>query len=445
MTPSLPPGPRRPAVVQVAQWAGNPLPFLDECASRFGDMFTLRFAGLGTIVFVTSPELNKQVFTGDPKVLHAGKANVILRPLVGSTSVLVLDEGPHLRQRRLLLPPFHGERMASYAALMRDITEANVAAWPVGRPFAIYPSLQTITLDVILRAVFGLAEGAQMKDLAAKLVALFEAPPAILIFVPQLQRDVPLSPYRRFLRLRAVVYRDIQAIVDARRKATDLAARTDILSLLLAARDEDGQPMTDEEVRDELMTMIAAGHETTASSTAWIFERILSLPDVAAKVDAELREVTGGARLEPSMLPRLSYLDAVIKETLRLRPILPVVVRNLAAPFAIGGRVLPAGVAVAPCIYLTHRRPDLYPDPERFSPERFLGDRKIDPYAWLPFGGGIRRCIGMAFALAEMKIILATVLGRARLRLPGGAERVVRRGITLVPASGTRVVMDRAA
>lgn len=427
------------------QWGMRPLPFLEECARRFGDQFTVRFAGLGTAVFVTSPELIKQVFTGDPKVLHAGEANEILRPVLGSSSLLLLDEAAHLRQRRLLLPPFHGERIASYADLMREITEAHLATWPAERPFSIHPAMQSITLDIILRAVFGLADGPQMKDLAAKLVELFTPPPALMIFLPQLHHDVALNPYRIFYRRREIVYRIIHAILTERRKSSDLAARTDILSLLLAARDEDGRPMTDDEIRDELMTMIAAGHETTAATLAWAFERILALPDVAAKVHAELAEVTGGGRVEPAMLPRLAYLDAVVKETMRLRPILPIVIRRLAAPFTIGGHTLPAGASVVPCIYLTHRRADLYPDPERFAPERWLDDKKLDPYAYLPFGGGIRRCIGMAFALYEMKIILATVLSRAALRLPGGAEPIIRRGITLAPKDGTRVVMDRAA
>jgi cytochrome P450 len=444
-TASLPPGLRRPPIVQLLQWTAGPLPFMDECAQRFGDLFTVRFTGLGTVVFVSSPELVKQVFTGDPRVLHAGEANEILRPVVGSSSVLLLDDAAHLRQRRLLSPPFHGERMASYAEQMRDIAAASVAKWPVGRPFPIYPAMQAITLDVILRAVFGLAEGAQMHALAPKLVAFFHPPPALMIFLPQLQRDVALNPYRSFYRLREDLHRDIRAIVSERRRAPDLATRTDILSLLLAARDEDGNPMTDDEVRDELMTMIVAGHETSATSLAWIFERVLAQPEIRAKVDAELRAVVGDGRVEPAMLPRLEYLDAVVKETMRLRPIIPLVVRRLAAPFTLGEYTLPKGVAVAPCIYLAHLRPESYPDPRRFSPDRWLGDRKPDPYAYFPFGGGIRRCIGMAFALYEMKIILATVLSRAALRLDGGPEAIVRRGITLVPKKGTRVVMDRAA
>jgi cytochrome P450 len=441
----LPPGLQRPSFVQLLQWSSAPLAYLDECAQRFGDIFTGRFLGLGTVVFVSSPELNKQIFTGDPRVLHAGEANEILRPLVGSWSVLLLDEAAHLRHRRLLLPPFHGERMASYAEQMRDVTAARVAGWSASKSFAIYPEMQAITLDVILRAVFGLAEGAQMHALAAKLVAVFRPPPAVLIFMPQLHADVAWNPYRHFYRLREIVYRDIDAIVRERRRAPDLATRTDILSLLLAARDEEGRPLRDEEVRDELMTMIAAGHETTATSLAWAFERILALPEVGAKVHAELREVVGDGRVEPAMLPRLVYLDAVIKETMRLRTILPAVVRRLTAPFQLGEYLLPKGVAVAPCIYLTHLRPDLYPDPTRFSPERWLGDKKLDPYAYFPFGGGIRRCIGMAFALYEMKIILATTLTRAALRLPGGPEDLARHGIVIAPKHGTRVVMDRAA
>jgi cytochrome P450 len=335
--------------------------------------------------------------------------------------------------------------MHSYAEQMRAITEARVATWRTARPFAMHPEMQSITLDVILRAVFGLTEGAQMNDFAADLMALLHPPPAIVVFIPRLHQDAFWNPYRAFYRRREVVDRTIHAIIAERRGAPDLAQRTDILSLLLLARDEDGAPMTDEEVRDELLTMLAAGHETTATSLAWAFERILALPDVAAKVHSELRAVTGGGRVTPEMLPRLEYLDAVINETLRIRPILPIVIRRVKAPFRLGGYDLPLGSMVAPCIYLAHRRADLYPDPARFSPERWLGERKLDPYAFLPFGGGIRRCIGMAFALCEMKIILATVLNAASLRLLGGPEEAARRGVTLAPREGTRVVMDRAA
>jgi len=286
--------------------------------------------------------------------------------------------------------------------------------------------MQAITLEVILRAVFGVEERATLERLRGLLVEFMTPPPALLAFVPALQRDLPLSPYRRFLRRRAAVDRELHAIIAARRRAPDTAARADVLSLLLAARDEAGAPMSDGELRDELVTMLIAGHETTATALSWAFACILADPAVRARLEDE-----GGD----------DYLDAVIKETLRLRPILPDVVREVRAPYALGGHELPVGAFVTPFIYAVHRRPDIYPEPERFHPERFLGV-KADPYAWFPFGGGIRRCLGMAFALYEMRVVLGTVLARARLRLDGPPVRVVRRTLTLAPSRGTRVVLE---
>ncbi len=470
---TLPPGPRSPAVVQTAQWWLRPLELLDGCARRYGDPFTLRFTSLGDIVVVSAPDLIRRVFTGDPEVLHAGQANEILLPVVGRYSVLLLDGKEHLRQRRLLTPPFVGERMAVYADIIEKSTLAAVRGFPVGRPFSLHPAMQAITLDVILHAIFGLDDGPTLRRFSGLLVDLFSDPPSFLLLLPALRIDVPLSPYRRFLRARGVVDRALYQLIAERRRAADLGTRKDILSLLLAARDEAGQPMSDEEVHDELLTMMIAGHETTATAVAWTFERLLSEPDVLARAVAEVEAVLGHGSIAgglappaptpsvdsrppprsgepissryPATLPRLEYLDAIVKETLRLRPIIPVVGRVLSAPFTLAGHTLPAGTAVWPCVHLAQRRPDIYPEPERFWPERWLGAR-VDPYAWLPFGGGVRRCIGMGFALYEMKVILATILARARLRAASPVpERAVRRAITLIPAGGAQVVMSEPA
>jgi len=434
----LPPGPRRPAPLQLAEWAFRPLPFLRMCARRFGDAFTVKLPRFGNFVYVSAPELLKQIFTAPADQLMAGKANYILEPLVGKSSVLLLDGADHLRQRRLLLPPFHGERMQAYARLMQEITLASVERWPVGEPFSLHPYMQAITLDVILRAVFGLDEGAQMRAFAARLVSLFKPRPFLFAFLPDWMREIPGSPYQKFMLQRAEIDRELYALIDERRRAGDAAERTDILSLLLSARDEDGRPMSDEELRDELMTMIAAGHETTATALSWAFERILATPEVAARLDGELRTPPA----DPAELGKLPYLDATVKETLRLRPIIPIVVRQVQRELALGPWRLPAGSYAVPCIWLTQHRADLFPDPERFQPERFVGTRP-DPYQWLPFGGGARRCIGMAFAQFEMTVVLGTVLSRARLRLDGPPVEVVRRSITFAPSGGTRVVRDR--
>ncbi len=425
---SLPPGPRAPRAWQMLRYTWSTFGYFEACARRFGDPFTLKLPGLGDFVMLAAPDLIKQVFTADPDELHAGAANEILEPVVGRRSVLLLDGREHLRQRRLLLPPLHGERMQAYAALMAEIASAAVDRMPLGARFPLHPHMQWITLQVILRAVFGLDEGAQMDDLAALLVELMIPPPALLVFMPprwQRYADFPGSPYRTFLARRAKVDRALYAILRARKAAPD-PARGDILSLLLAARDEDGRPMTDEELRDELITMLLAGHETTATALSWAFALVLARPDVVARLTDE---------------PEGDYAEAVIKESLRLRPILPDVVRRVERPYAIAGYQIPVGAYLSPCIYLAHRRPESWPEPERFRPERFLG-AKIDPYSWFPFGGGIRRCLGMAFALYEMKVVLAVMTKRARLRLVGGEPGVVRRGLTLAPSAGTEVILD---
>jgi cytochrome P450 len=424
------------------EWAYRPLRFMDDCRRRFGDIYTMRLPQQAPFVFLAAPEAIKKVFTGDAEVLHAGKGNRIIEPLVGHHSVLILDGTEHMRQRRLLLPPLHGERMHAYAELMRSITEESLARWPKGRPFALHERMQAITLDVILRAVFGLDEGAEMRSLAALLVELMQPPPMLLAFLPLVRRDIPGSPYAKFLRRRDRVRGELIAIIRRRRGEGEAAAarRTDVLSLLLAARDEAGLPMTDEELRDELMTMIVAGHETTATALSWAFERLLAAPEAMAPLAEEIGRF-GGRELDLARVREMEYLDATIKETLRLRPIIPIVVRELQAEWEVEGYQLPKGTRVAPCVYLAQRRAELFPEPERFRPARWLG-AKVDPYAWLPFGGGIRRCVGMAFAQYEMTIVLATVLAGARLRRARGEAGVTRRSVTLAPKGGTEVILE---
>jgi cytochrome P450 len=430
---ALPPGPRTPPLLQLLEYTFRPLPYFDRCVREHGDLFTLRLAGLGDFVMVSAPELVKQAFTADAATLKAGRANAILEPIVGPRSLLLLDEDDHLRQRRLLLPPMHGERMHAYAELMAAAAAAAVERWPVGAPFALHPHMQAITLEVILRAVFGVEDRARLARLRELLVEFMVPPPAIVAFVPALRRDLPLSPFRGFLRRREAVDRELFALIAARRRAPDGAGR-DVLSLLLAARDEQGAPLSDRDLRDELVTMLVAGHETAATALSWAFACLLEEP---AALQRLVDELDGGA--DPT---RAEYLDAVIKETLRLRPIVPDVVREVCAPFRLGGYDLPLGSFVTPFIYAVHRRPDLYPEPERFRPERFLG-AKVDPYTWFPFGGGARRCLGMAFALYEMKVVLGAVLARVRVRRAGPPVRVVRRTLTFAPSGGTQVVIER--
>lgn len=380
----------------------------------------------------------KEVFTGDPALLHAGEGNVVLRPLLGPRSVLLLDGPEHLRQRRLMLPPFHGERMRGYGERMQAIAERHVAQWPVGEPFAVQRSMQAITLEVILRVVFGVEEPARVAQLSAPLRRLLdstEQPWRLLALqLTRSQGARPRTPWGRVRRLLAPVDAMIYEEIAARRAELESGrpTRDDILTLLLSARDEDARPLTDAELRDELMTLLLAGHETTATALTWTLERVTRHPDVLARLEAEAG--TEGAD---------AYLDAVIKETLRLRPVVPAVVRKLQAPLTFGGWDLPAGVNIAPNIWLIHRDPALYPEPEAFRPERFL-DRTPGTYEWLPFGGGIRRCLGASFALYEMRVVLSTILARTQLEPSTDApEQVTRRFVTFSPSSGGRVTIAR--
>jgi cytochrome P450 len=415
----------------VGRFILQPTRFLEDCQCRYGDLFTVRLSSQRTVVISSDPELVKQVFTGDPNLLRAGEGNVVLRPLLGPRSVLLLDGPEHLRQRRLLLPAFHGERMRHYRAVMTEVTERHVERWPIGSRFPTHPSMQAITLEVILRAVFGVEDQRRLERLATPLRRLLDATGSrlrlLLLQATSSERGLG-SPWGRFRALMEPGDRVIMEQIRARRSAPE---RDDVLSLLLAARDEYGQPLTDAELRDELMTLLVAGHETTATALSWTLERITRHPEVLARLVEERYE--GGDE----------YLDAVIKETLRLRPVIPAVVRCLAEPMELGGRTFPAGVNIAPSIYLLHRRAGLYPEPGRFRPERFL-ERPAGTYEWIPFGGGIRRCLGASFALFEMKVVLSTILARAQLAwATGRAERVTRRAVTFTPSRGGRILVER--
>jgi len=434
---TLPPGPRLPGPVQTALWVGRPVELMDRCARRYGPIFTLRPLGIGAAVFIADPAAIKQVFTADPNVMRAGESNAFMEPVVGNRSILVLDGSEHLRQRRLLLPPFHGERMQSYGELIADVAERDVAEWPLGEPFAVRPRTQAITLQVIMRAVFGVTDEERLAELGARLTTWMDTGSGrarwVATLIPALQRSFgsERSPWSQFVSARDAVDELVYDEIARRREDAGLAERDDILSLLLQARDEDGEPMSDSELRDELMTLLVAGHETTASALAWAFELLVRNPSALERLE---RELAAGED---------AYLDAVIRETLRLRPVLPIVGRTLSEPFDLAGWELPAGAMVAPCIHLVHRRPDLYAEPERFRPERFL-DAQPDSYAWLPFGGSVRRCIGASFAMFEMTVVIPAVLRRLRLRPVGRRpERMRRRAITFVPEHDALVVAAR--
>jgi cytochrome P450 len=422
-----------PAVAQAIGLWRDPINFFGRLRSRYGDVFSVGFPLFPRLVYVADPKLVKLVFAGDPRRFHAGEANAtVLEPALGLHSVLTLDEEEHMRQRKLLLPPFHGENVRRYGALIREIAEREIDSWPVGHPFALRPHTQQITLDVILRAVFGLREPDRLAR-ARRLVDEFaRRSHAVLLFPALRRRFGRFSPFARFERAREALDEFLFDEITARRSAvSDDAEGEDVLSLLLRASHDDGSPMSDEELRDELITVIGAGHETTATALAWSMERLLHTPRVLAR----LRESLANEEEE--------YLDAVIKETLRTRPVITDVARKLTEPVEIGGYALPSGTLVLPAIIAIHHRADLYPDPLEFRPERFL-EGQGEGYTWIPFGGGVRRCLGATFAQYEMRIILRAILERTDLRAARSRpERLRPRNITSAPASGACVVLDR--
>jgi cytochrome P450 len=435
---SLPPGPSAPPLVQTLEWVYRPGEFMERCQRRHGDLFSVRVGTFGVpgrdtgVVFVSDPAAIKSIFTGGADLARVQDARMAMRPVFGERSVLLTDGDEHLHRRKLMLPPFHGERMTRYGELMTEIADADLDSWPIGRPLALHPCMQRITLEVILRAVFGLDEGRahdEVRQRIAKLAADVANPFAELIMgLPDRIGDVVVRVFQGTLdALDEALYREIAR----RREDPALEEREDILSLLVLARDPEGGAMSDQELRDQLVTLLLAGHETTATTMAWVMELLFRNPAAHRRLEEECASDEGDDR----------YLDAVIQEAMRLYPPLPVVDRLLAAPFEVGGYELPAGTIVAPCIYLAHRRPDVYPDPTAFRPERFL-ERPPETYSWIPFGGGIRRCLGASFATFEMRVVLRTLLRRATLR-PATArpERMHRRSIVIAPRHGVRAVL----
>ena len=427
----LPPGSPLPMPVQTAIWSRQARRLLYASQDRYGDVFTLKILG-DTWAVLADPEAVKQVFTGDPRVFHAGEGNELLEPLLGPSSLLVLDEKRHMSQRKLLLPPFHGERMQAYEATMTAIAEREIESWPRGEAYALRPRMQALTLEIILRTVFGAREGEgldELRDALRRYLDLLSDPkqlPLVTLAGPRRIRRLPW-----FRRAMDGVDRLIYAEISARRKAEDLEQRDDILSMLIAARHEDGSPMSDTEIRDELLTLLAAGHETTATSLAWAVERLSRHPDKLERLRAEASAGEDDA-----------YLTATIQETLRLRPVISIVLRRLTEPVEIAGYKLPAGISVVPSIYLAHRNPEVYPEPQAFRPERFL-ETPPGTYTWIPFGGGVRRCLGAAFAQFEMAVVLRELVKRREFRpADPKPERIYRRAITETPRRNARVVLS---
>ena len=425
----LPPGPREPPVLQTLQWLLRPISFLESARRRYGDVFSVRFLGFTTpMVMLSDPDAIRALYTNAEHGLPPGRALALL-PILGPRSLLLLEGRDHLARRRVMLPPFHGARMRAYEATVREVVAADVDAWPEGMPFAVHPRMQRVTLDVILRAVFGVTDDDRREALAGRLGGLLaDTASAGLQLGVLLSRRfggpdplVPLQTQRS----------EIDAMLDVEIAERRADPREDILSMLLAARFEGGEPMDDAEIRDQLMTLLLAGHETTATGLAWTIDLLVRNPPVLERLVAAVDAGDG------------AYVRAVVTEALRLRPVVPLAGRRLSAPLRVDGYELEPGTDVTPAIWLAHTRADRYPEPFAFRPERFL-DGAPSTYAWVPFGGGVRRCVGAAFAEMEMRVALEEILRRRTLRAGSrSAERVARRNVTFSPAGGTRVIAVR--
>jgi cytochrome P450 len=441
---TLPPGSTAPPAWQLLSYSHAPLDLLERRARLHGEAFTMRLAGYGRLVMLSDPAAVRDVFRGDSRALHSGEGNAFLSALVGRTSVIVLDNEPHERQRSILGPLLIGEVLRSHAATIVDATAEALNDWPAGRTRPAIELMRDITLRVILGAVLGLSERGELADAANLVRRVLELAGGRYGLI--LVKVLPVALLMRarglpFERRTRALNGALQGLIDARRQQALGERGSSVLSELLVARHADGRPLSDEELRDALVTLILAGHDTTSVALAWALEQIVPREDVMSRIRDEVQRVTGNDRLRAEHVSQLEYLDAAIRESLRTRTIIPFVVRMTKQTFRAGGREYPPGVLLCPCNHLVHRREDLYPEPLSFRPERFL-ERRFAPHEWFPFGGGKRACLGMAFALFEMKLILATLLTGSYLeRPPDARSRPVRCGINLAPQDGALVTL----
>lgn len=424
----LPPGPRLPRALQAVGWTQRPLPWLERCHRRYGDAFTLRIRHYGDWVILADPDDVKKVFTAG-RAVGVDTANPLLGPLLGPRSVMLLEEPEHMTRRKLMLPSFHGQAVQADAEMMGQVARQEIERWPVGEPFALWPRMQDITLDVVMRAVFG------PDSESPRLQPLRESLRTLTTWMNEPRNLAMLAFFGPGWVTRSRGYREAMGAVEEavmaevrRRRAEPEGGAMGVVSMLVSAHYEDGEPLSDQDLRDELVTLLSDG--PTSSTLAWTFERLLRHPD---KLERLREDVLAGDG---------SYLDAVVKETLRLRPPVPVIVRNLLEPLRLGGCDLPAGTTVAPCIHLIHRDERHYPEAHRFLPERFLG-RQPGTYTWIPFGGGVRRCLAASYAEMEMKRVLRIVLETTELRaVESGAERARKSAISFSPDQKGLVIAE---
>jgi cytochrome P450 len=436
-----PPGPVLPAMAQALRWVGRPYEFMRECARDFGDVFSLQLGANANYVVVSRPEAIRAIFTADAEVLRVGSGNAVLKPFLGPGSLLVLEGERHLRERRLIMPAFHNKAIAKHGEIIREALLGATSEWREGHEFVAQEVMQGVSVNVILRAVFGLRGPEDGADLKRELVSFLNDKRFNLGLLAQLDESDPRGALDTFRGQFERIGQLTKALVIERRR-NPRASEGDMLSMLLDATDEDGRGRTDDELRDELLTLVATGYETTATALSWGVYWIAERPAVKERLRAELAGL--GRRPETKDYGQLEYLDATCKEILRIYPIVPAVFREVVQPFRIGDYVFDPGTILSPSVYLTHRRDDLYEHPEDFDPDRFLR-RSYSPYEYLPFGGGARRCIGISLAVHEMKIILATLLERFELGVAAG-QRVapVRRSVTMGPSGGPRMVVEHA-
>jgi len=434
-----------PKFLQRLWWVIDPIGYMEAAAKIHPDLFTAEVVGIGAdLVFVSDPQAMQMMLTNDRKLYKAlGEPNRFLATLLGNYSIVMLDQERHKRRRQLLMPPFHGDRMKAYGTLITNLTRTIFDQVAIGEPFSARQLTQNLSLQVILQAIFGVTDPTRAEHLKTQLVRVadtFRSPlSSSLLFFPALQKDWgPWSPWGHFLQqqqqLDDLIYSEIRD-----RRAHPDPERIDILSLLMTATDDTGQPMTDQELRDELTTLMFAGHETTATAMAWALYWIHHTPGVREKLLAELNQIDDS---DPMQIVRSPYLSAVCNETLRIHPVgmltFPRVVQE---PTELLGYPLQPGTTLVGCIYLTHQREDLYPDHTQFKPERFL-ERQYTPYEFLPFGAGARRCIGEALAQFELKLAIATILRHYTLELATTKPEIPRRrGITLAPTRGVQMVL----
>ncbi|MBA2240068.1 MAG: cytochrome P450 [Solirubrobacterales bacterium] len=417
--------------MQTARWLFRPIEFMDACRRHHGDAFSVRFLGFQTpMVMISDPAAIGALYRGRESGLPPGRS-FALEPVMGSRSVLLLEGSEHLSRRKAMLPAFHGERMRKYESVITEVIHAEIASWPLGSSFPVHSRMQAVTLEVIMRAVFGVTDPARLERMRGLLARMLSntASPRLQLRVMLARRFGRRDPIDNLRREGAAVDDLIQAEIDERLADHRPGEREDILSMLIAARFEDGSEMSHEELRDQLITLLLAGHETTATALAWTFDLLLRHPEPLARLRGELDAGTDG------------YLRAVIAEALRLRPVVPLAGRRLRSELRVDGHMLPEGTDVTPAIWLTHTRADIYPDPFEFRPERFLNGAP-ETYAWIPFGGGVRRCLGAAFAEFEMRVVLREVLSHLDLRIANSKpERIARRNITFSPRGGTPVIV----